>query len=132
MLEVFANAMSSAPTFSHTFSSLTGSGGAETFFTARSIDLGALAAGSRSIAIDYFLNYNSSTPPPAGALYGFGFTYDLATKPVVSAPAAAALDFAASPTATIPEPSTWALMLVGFAGLACAGYRARALKKHLT
>jgi PEP-CTERM motif len=26
-------------------------------------------------------------------------------------------------TATIPEPSTWAMMLLGFAGLGFAGYR---------
>jgi hypothetical protein len=25
---------------------------------------------------------------------------------------------------TVPEPSTWAMMLVGFAGLGFAGYRA--------
>ena len=30
-------------------------------------------------------------------------------------------------TATIPEPSTWAMMLLGFAGLGIAGYR-RSLK----
>ena len=28
-------------------------------------------------------------------------------------------------TFTVPEPSTWAMMIVGFAGLAFAGYRAR-------
>ena len=28
------------------------------------------------------------------------------------------------PPSTVPEPSTWAMMLVGFAGLAFAGYRA--------
>jgi hypothetical protein len=26
---------------------------------------------------------------------------------------------------TVPEPSTWAMMLLGFAGLGCAGWRAR-------
>jgi hypothetical protein len=26
---------------------------------------------------------------------------------------------------TVPEPSTWAMLLVGFAGLGFAGYRAR-------
>ncbi len=26
---------------------------------------------------------------------------------------------------TVPEPSTWAMMLLGFAGLGCAGYRQR-------
>jgi hypothetical protein len=29
----------------------------------------------------------------------------------------------ASATPSIPEPSTWAMMLIGFAGLALAGYR---------
>jgi hypothetical protein len=28
-------------------------------------------------------------------------------------------------TATVPEPSTWAMMLIGFAGLGYAGYRQR-------
>jgi hypothetical protein len=34
------------------------------------------------------------------------------------------VDFAV-PGAAVPEPSTWAMMLVGFAGLAFAGWRAR-------
>jgi len=55
---------------------------------------------------------------------GFGFTYDLATAPVVATPMMSALDFVAAPlTPGIPETSTWAMMLVGFAGLAFAGYR---------
>jgi hypothetical protein len=29
-----------------------------------------------------------------------------------------------NPTPAVPEPSTWAMMLVGFAGLGFAGYRA--------
>ena len=28
-------------------------------------------------------------------------------------------------TSTVPEPSTWAMMLIGFAGLGFAGYRCR-------
>jgi hypothetical protein len=28
-----------------------------------------------------------------------------------------------TPTPVVPEPSTWALMLLGFAGLGIAGYR---------
>ena len=29
-----------------------------------------------------------------------------------------------SPESTVPEPSTWAMMLLGFAGLGFSGYRA--------
>jgi PEP-CTERM motif len=36
-----------------------------------------------------------------------------------------------SPPGSIPEPSTWAMMLVGFAGLGLAGYR-RAKADHPT
>jgi hypothetical protein len=31
--------------------------------------------------------------------------------------------FTGTMTAVVPEPSTWAMMLVGFAGLSYAGYR---------
>jgi PEP-CTERM motif len=34
----------------------------------------------------------------------------------------ATFDFTIAPTA-VPEPATWATMLLGFAGLAFAGYR---------
>jgi hypothetical protein len=37
---------------------------------------------------------------------------------------AATVTFVSDPTA-VPEPSTWAMMLLGFAGLAFAGYRSR-------
>jgi autotransporter-associated beta strand protein len=39
---------------------------------------------------------------------------------------ATALDFGAAPLTTIPEPSTWAMMLIGFAGLGYAAYRRHA------
>jgi hypothetical protein len=39
--------------------------------------------------------------------------------------AKAILQAARAPTSGIPEPSTWAMMLAGFAGLAFAGFRAR-------
>ena len=66
--------------------------------------------------MDYFLGYKSGTSAVVGD--GFGFTYDLATAPVAKT---LGLGTAAS---SVPEPSTWAMMLVGFAGLAFAGYRA--------
>jgi hypothetical protein len=50
--------------------------GAESFFTADTLDLGTLAAGSQSIKLEYFLDYNSGTSAAPGA--GFGFTYNLA------------------------------------------------------
>jgi PEP-CTERM motif len=89
-----------------TFSTLAGSAGAETYFTAGPIiGLGKVAAG-QSIEIEYFLGYNSGTS--AGVGDGFGFTYDLVDPP---------------PSPAVPEPSTWAMMALGFAGLAFAGYR---------
>ena len=33
------------------------------------------------------------------------------------------------PTGVVPEPSTWAMMLLGFAGLGWAGYRGRAASR---
>jgi hypothetical protein len=115
-LEVFVNGIQKC---SHcAFSSLAG---ARAFFTAHPISLGALAAGE-SITMDYFLGYKSGTSAVVGD--GFGFTYDLATAPVAKALTPAAFDFAATSASTVPEPSTWAMMLIGFAGLAFAGYRA--------
>jgi hypothetical protein len=73
---------------------------------------------AETIKLEYFLDYSSGTSAKPGA--GFGFAYDLATAPV--APAYA--DFAARPlTAGIPEPSTWAMMLIGFSGLGFAAFR---------
>jgi hypothetical protein len=91
-----------------TFLSLTGSAGAETYFAAHPvIGLGAIAA-KTPMEIEYSLGYNSSTSAAVGD--GFGFTYKLVDPPL---------------SATIPEPSTWAMLIIGFAGLAFAGYQAR-------
>ena len=68
--------------------------------------MGTFAAGPQSIEIEYSLTFNAGTSAASGD--GFGFTYALKDPPL-----------------NIPEPSTWAMMLVGFAGLAFAGYRAR-------
>jgi hypothetical protein len=76
--------------------------------------LGTIAAGNnQTVSLSFDLTGGS----------GFAFTYDLATAPV-AAPMMSALDFAAAPlVAGIPEPSTWPMMTLGFAGLAFAGYR---------
>jgi hypothetical protein len=91
--------------------------GAERLFTSDALDLGTLAARSQTIKLEYFLDYNSGTS--AGVGDGFGFAYDLAIAPV-----AATFASAAPVAGGIPEPSTWAMMLIGFTGLAIAGYRA--------
>ncbi len=101
------------------FSSLTG---AESFFTAHPLDLGSLAGGSQSIQLDYSLSY-AGTYGYSGDAGGFGFTYDIATTSFNAPPTAAALDFADPRVSGVPEPSTWAMMALGFAGLAFVGYR---------
>jgi hypothetical protein len=70
---------------------------AETYFDDRVIDLGSGLGPSVDLA----------------------FTYDL----VANGPGGFGLDFAVG--GAVPEPSTWAMMLIGFAGLGFAGWRAR-------
>ena len=69
---------------------------------------------SVSIEIEFLFDYTSDTSG------GLAFTYDLAKARLTPTPGIAALDFA-SPA--VPEPSTWAMMALGFAGLAFAGHR---------
>ena len=90
---------------SQTFSS---PNAAETFFqeNGNSLKLGAVGDGGQSIEIDFSLSYLNSTGITAGA--SFGFAYALVDPPALNA----------------PEPSTWVMMLIGFAGLGLAGYRA--------
>jgi hypothetical protein len=70
---------------------------ADMFFTDNKLDLGGLVAGS---PFDVDISYSLTASEPGA---GFGFAYDSA----------------------VPEPSTWAMMLIGFAGLGLAGYRRR-------
>jgi len=60
-----------------------------------------------------------------GALTTAGATVNAALISGISYPGGIAI--AASPSA-IPEPSTWAMMLLGFAGVGFAGYRRRSPK----
>ena len=63
----------------------------------------------------YYISANNGGPTASGPGAGDGQYYDwLGGK---------------SQIASAPEPSTWAMMLVGFAGLGYAGYR-RARRSH--
>jgi hypothetical protein len=106
-LQVAVDGTSLTPEF---FSSLAS---AETFFADDTLALGAIAAGSQSVSLTYDLTYNSGTLAKAGD--GFGFTYELVDPPVAS----------------VPEPSTWAMMLMGLAGLGYAAFR-RAAKGDIS
>jgi hypothetical protein len=117
------NNVDNTPLLSETFTSLTGSNGAGTFFApGHLISLpGEILAGSQSIEIDFSLSYGPST----GIITGdsFGFTYDFGTKPVTTALGLAMAPLSAA--AAAPEPSTWAMMLIGFAGLGLVRFRNR-------
>jgi hypothetical protein len=85
---------------------LTSLSAAKVFFApGHSLPLGMIS-GNQSIAIEYSLTFNPGTSAAPGD--GFGFTYALMDPPL-----------------NIPEPSTWAMMLVGFTGLGFAEYRRR-------
>jgi hypothetical protein len=76
---------------------------AENFFTSDAVALGSFTAGSQFVDISYYLT-------ASGAAQGFGFNFN------IDPPAGG----------TAPEPSTWTMMLLGFAGLGfLAARRAR-------
>lgn len=62
-----------------------------------------------------------------GSLFPFSYnSYDLEFRTYVTPTRESALTFLAStPGSVVPEPSTWVMMLFGFAGLGFAGWRAQ-------
>jgi hypothetical protein len=75
---------------------------ANSFFTDNFLDLGHFSSGVTDIELLYSETMSSTQ--------GFGFTYGVAATGFASA---------------VPEPSTWALMLLGFIGLGFAFHRSR-------
>ena len=78
---------------------------AEAFFSGHTIDLGAWSAANQTVDLSYWL---TASAPGAG----FGFTYAFA-----------------GPAVATPEPSTWAMMLIGFAGLGFAAHARRGARR---
>ncbi|RBP17116.1 putative secreted protein with PEP-CTERM sorting signal [Roseiarcus fermentans] len=68
---------------------------AERFFSGRTLDLGVVRRGGRTVAVSFALTPDADVVMPAG---GFGFDYSLQDP-------------------AVPEPATWAMLLIGFAGL---------------
>ena len=98
--------------YTENFSGPTALTSAKTFFTDHSLLLGTIAAHSplQSVSITYDLIYNNGYNDPltlANVGDGFGFTYALQDPPL-----------------SVPETSTWVMMLVGFAGIGSVGHRA--------
>ena len=71
---------------------------------------------------DQVINLGSSYGPDVDLTFTYTLTAD--------GPGGYGLDFVVG--GAVPEPSTWAMMLIGFAGLGFAGYRAshRNATKH--
>ncbi len=67
-------------------------------------------------------NYVSS---PGSGFIGFISTTPVSSAVLTGTGAEDFVDIAQLSGTTVPEPSTWAMLLLGFAGLGYAGYRAR-------
>jgi hypothetical protein len=119
-------------------------GAAKNTFAGSWIDLGATMIETETVfftdpsgGISDVLNFSYGTSPAGGGVAGFIITgtlsaADLAAAgitPTETAPEGKLFTFnnafitASAQTAAIPEPSTWAMMLLGFAGLGYAGFR---------
>ena len=109
-------------------------GGSGTFTddeTAVIANQGATLAGFSDFTTDEFILGTSSAvfatydlravigPVTGGAIFNSGSSFATSAGTLVIG----SLSGDATFTATIPEPSTWAMMLLGFAGLGFAGYR---------
>ena len=69
------------------------------------------------------MEVSTVTPYTVSNTIIFGLAHGTTTSPITD-------EFSVSGT-VVPEPSTWAMMLLGFAGLAFSGYR-RARAGHAT
>jgi PEP-CTERM motif len=85
--------------FSQSFNDLAS---AQAFFTANVLGLGHFSSGATDVELLFDETMSSNE--------GFGFTYAFATTGAVGG---------------VPEPSTWAMVLIGFAGIGFAAYRRR-------
>jgi hypothetical protein len=83
--------------FSESFNNLAS---AQAFFTQDSFNLGQPSNGLTNVSLIFDETMSSNQ--------GFGFTYAVATTSIAGG---------------VPEPSIWALMLIGFAGLGFISYR---------
>jgi hypothetical protein len=76
------------------------------------VNLGNLSV-AESFFRDFVLNLGSYSGPSVDLTFGYNL--------VSNGPGGFGMDFAVG--GAVPEPSTWAMMLLGFAGLGFAGYR---------
>jgi PEP-CTERM motif len=84
--------------YSPTFTTLAA---ADAYFNGMAIDLGTVGAGTQDLDLSYQLTAMGDPP-------SYAVTYDISGTGV---------------TPTVPEPSTWAMMVIGFAGLGYVGWR---------
>ena len=119
-------------------------GAAKNTFAGSWIDLGATIIDNETVfftdpsgGISDVLNFNEGTSSAGGGVAGFIITGTLSAAdlaavgitPTETAPEGKLFTFnnafitASVQTAAIPEPSTWAMMLLGFVGLGYAGWR---------
>jgi probable HAF family extracellular repeat protein len=94
--------------------------------TASDINDAGLVVGSTAIGeFQYATEWSGSSIIDLGALPGYTYSFAQGINDVGQAVGYSLF----IPPPAVPEPSTWAMMLVGFAGLARAGYR-RAKTRH--
>jgi len=72
------------------------------------------------VAVGFYDTYSQTFATAPGTKYTYSFTFD-----EDGGPSSGLLVTTTGAVSTIPEASTWAMMLLGFAGLGFVGYRQR-------